>query len=416
MPWILRDLPAGAGGNPGSKGPPPGGAGSVKCSLHFKRGLTPGSGWILEMRSFTTTHRALLSDARELAGVEPSSVDLVVTSPPYPMIEMWDAIFGKMSPAAAEALAREDGAQAFELMHTELDRVWQRIQEVLKPGGFACINIGDATRTLGGNFQLYSNHARILTSLMRIGLTPLPDILWRKPTNAPNKFMGSGMLPAGAYVTYEHEYILIARKGGKREIHTPEEKALRERSAYFWEERNVWFSDVWLDLRGTGQELVSKETRERSGAFPLELPHRLIHMYSLQGDTVLDPFAGTGTTLLAAMAAGRSSVGVELEPALLAGLGAAARTVPSLGAERVRSRLAAHAAFLRERTAAGKPPGNRNVPYGFAVVTRQESRLHLPIPIAVEVRGNGTIEIVHELDAASGRLEQAELPMLDRTV
>ena len=98
---------------------------------------------------------------------------------------------------------------------------------VLKNGRFACINIGDATRKIRDDFCLYPNHARILNYLLDIGFSALPDILWRKQANAPNKFMGSGMLPAGAYVTLEHEYILIVRKGSKREFKTEDEKENR---------------------------------------------------------------------------------------------------------------------------------------------------------------------------------------------
>ena len=123
--------------------------------------------------------------------------------------------------------------------------------------------------------------------------------------------MGSGMLPAGAYVTYEHEYILIFRKGGKRLFGTEEEKARRRVSAYFWEERNVWFSDIWIDLKGAAQGLCNKSVRNRSGAYPLELAFRLICMYSLYGDLVFDPFLGTGTTTTAAIVTGRNSIGAE---------------------------------------------------------------------------------------------------------
>lgn len=145
-----------------------------------------------------------------------------------------------------------------------------------------------------------------------MGYCVLPDIHWRKQSNAPNKFMGSGMFPAGAYVTYEHEYILVFRKGGKR-VFKGAEKALRQKSAFFWEERNVWFSDLW-DIKGTSQIITAaKASRDRSAAFPFEIPYRLINMYSAEGDTVLDPFAGLGTTTLAAIASNRNSLGVEID-------------------------------------------------------------------------------------------------------
>ena len=167
--------------------------------------------------------------------------------------------------------------------------------------------------TLAERFALWPNHARILEACLLFGFDNLPAILWRKPTNAPNKFMGSGMLPAGAYVTLEHEYILILRKGGKREFTSPATKENRRQSALFWEERNQWFSDIWMDLKGTRQAMGKQKKRNRSGAFPFELAYRLINMYSVKGDWILDPYLGTGTTTLAAIASGRNSVGYEIE-------------------------------------------------------------------------------------------------------
>ncbi len=328
-----------------------------------------------------TTHRLQLGDARDLGFLPDGSVQLVVTSPPYPMIAMWDECFESMDPAVAPLLAGERGLEAFEAMHRALDTVWAECFRVLSPGGFVCVNIGDATRSLGGEFRLFHNHARIVTALVELGATVLPDILWRKPTNAPNKFMGSGMLPAGAYVTYEHEYVLIFRKGGKRVFRKAEDKAWRQRSAFFWEERNRWFSDVWMDLRGTRQQVGSAAERDRSAAFPLELPRRLIYMYSAQGDTVLDPFAGTGTTAAAAAVAGRSSVGVELAtsfaPLVRGSLEGAVRYGPGL----VRQRLEAHRDFVIERLEAGKTVKHFNRPHGLPVVTGQERKLELLVPM-----------------------------------
>src|SRR5206468_5334175 len=110
-------------------------------------------------------------------------------------------------------------------------------------------------------FILYPNHVRIASHLVRLGFNPLPAILWRKQTNAPNKFMGSGMFPPGAYVTLEHEYVLIVRKGDKRAFDSEVIRSRRRESAFFWEERNDWFSDVWFDLKGTGQNLVDRDVR-----------------------------------------------------------------------------------------------------------------------------------------------------------
>ena len=149
--------------------------------------------------------------------------------------------------------------------------------------------------------------------MIELGFTPLPSIIWRKQSNAPNKFMGSGTLPAGAYVTHEHEHILIYRKGGKRQFKTPQEKQNRRVSAFFWEERNAWFSDVWDNLKGTRQNLGDDVNRERSAAYPYELPFRIIAMYSVKGETVLDPFMGTGTTGACASLLGMDFVGIEID-------------------------------------------------------------------------------------------------------
>ena len=340
-----------------------------------------------------TEHHLHICDARRMTPLPKASVDLVVTSPPYPMIAMWDDLFSGQDARIAKFLSQGRGLQAFEAMHRLLDPVWREVYRVLKPGGIVCINIGDATRTLGGEFALYPNHARILQHLVATGFAILPDILWRKPTNAPTKFMGSGMLPAGAYVTLEHEYILVARKGGKREFLRTEDKLRRRESAFFWEERNQFFSDVWMEVRGASQVIAANEARTRSAAFPFEVAYRLVSMYSVKGDLVLDPFWGAGTTSAAAMAAGRNSVGLEIEPGLA---GALEALVPGL-AKRVNAyiekRLARHVAFVSERLAADKPVRYRNKPYGFPVVTRQEMDLLLNAVTGVALNGGGTAAV-----------------------
>lgn len=335
----------------------------------------------------TTTHRVLTADARDLSALADGSVQLVVTSPPYPMVAMWDDVLAADDPAVRAALDAEDGPAAFEAMHAQLDRVWAECHRVLAPGGIAAVNIGDATRTLGGQFRLYANHARILTAAERLGFSTLPDILWRKPTNAPNKFMGSGMLPGGAYVTYEHEYVLLLRKGDRR-VFSSADKERRRQSAYFWEERNVWFSDLWQGLPGTRQA-TRRADRDRSAAFPFALPYRLVCMYSLQGDTVLDPFAGTGTTLAAALAAGRSSVGVERDPSFAPIIGAALDDAVGLGQAQARRRLGAHRTFIEDRLLLGKAPKHHNPVHDVSVVTSQETRLTLLAPVRVEIGPTG---------------------------
>ena len=322
-----------------------------------------------------TTHTILIQDATRMDKIPSDSIDLIVTSPPYPMIQMWDTLFAGRDKALATALQKKQGPEAFELMHQMLDPAWDEAFRVLKKGGFACINIGDAVRTLQSDFAVYSNHTRILRHLLQIGFTALPMVIWRKQTNAPNKFMGSGMLPAGAYVTLEHEYILILRKGGKREFLKAAEKQSRNQSAIFWEERNLYFSDIWFDIKGSRQALHDKELRKRSAAFPFELAYRLINMYSVKNDIVLDPFMGTGTTMAAAMTAARNSIGYEIEKGFLGPIMEIQNNIIQLAREITETRLKAHLSFIAERTAAGEPIKHRNLPYGFPVITRQEKEI-----------------------------------------
>lgn len=264
------------------------------------------------MKINNSSHKIFIEASQNMKDIATESVNLIVTSPPYPMIEMWDNILADQNNDIYSEFSQNNSYQIYELMHLELDKVWEESLRVLKPGGIVCVNIGDATRTLNKNFALYPSHARIIQKFLQLGFDNLPNIIWRKQTNAPNKFMGSGMLPGGAYVTLEHEWILIFRKNGKREFKKDFEKLLRQQSAYFWEERNVWFSDLW-DLKGTKQKIKSAVNRERSAAYPLEVPLRLINMYSVYGDTVLDPFLGTGTTTQAAISTGRNSIGYEID-------------------------------------------------------------------------------------------------------
>ncbi len=340
-------------------------------------------------------HRFYLQNAKNLKDLLDESIDLVVTSPPYPMIEMWDEIFIKQNKKIGQALNRRDGLLAFELMHGELDRVWVEIFRVLKPGGIACINIGDATRTSNGHFSLYTNHSRILTYMIGNGFSALPTILWRKQTNAPNKFMGSGMMPPGAYVTLEHEYILILRKGGKREFISREEKKIRRESAFFWEERNNWFSDVWLDLKGTTQKLFDNNTRKRSGAFPFELPYRLINMFSIKGDMVLDPFFGLGTTMFAAMAANRNSIGYEIDPGFKNLILSKLSDVINLSNKRIIDRLKGHLAFIENQYTNKKELKHINKYYQFPVMTKQETELLINELKEVKILKEDLIEVIY---------------------
>jgi len=319
------------------------------------------------------THKIIHADSRKKSAIKRGSIDLVVTSPPYPMIEMWDKIFSHQNGNIKTALENGDGNKAYDLMHKELDKVWKNISMLVKEGGMVCINIGDATRTIDGEFKLYSNHSRIISEFLNLGFSNLPNILWRKPTNSPNKFMGSGMLPPGAYVTLEHEYILLFRKGKKKEFNDKEEKTNRNLSAYFWEERNIWFSDVW-DLKGTSQKMING-VRDRSGAFPLELAYRLINMFSVKGDMILDPFMGLGTTIFAAIASERNSIGIEIEKGLIDEIHnhINEKLLTKLN-EFIRMRIRNHLHFVekskKERGKEYLKYNNKN--FNFAVMTKQE--------------------------------------------
>ncbi len=350
--------------------------------------------YLCKMENINTTHSIIIGAAQNMEQLKDNSIELVVTSPPYPMIKMWDEIMAKQNPEVQTALDNNDGAKAFELMHLELDKVWAEIERVLIPGGFACINIGDSTRTINGEFALYPNHSRIISAFQKLGVSNLPNILWRKQTNAPNKFMGSGMLPSGAYVTLEHEWILIFRKGGKRQFKSESEKLRRKESSFFWEERNVWFSDLW-DLKGTKQKIENSETRKRSAAYPFELPYRLINMYSLQGDTVLDPFLGTGTTTLAAIASNRNSVGYEIDPLFLNIITENIESTPvTFYNSIIQNRIDQHINFISERNADIKKGDIKhyNDNLKLPVMTKQETEIKFRFVSEVNRKTETTIE------------------------
>lgn len=342
----------------------------------------------------TTIHKIYTCNANNMSCIPDKSVHLVVTSPPYPMIEMWDEVFLAQDKTIADDLSHANYSAAFEKMHLLLDAVWHECDRVLVDNGFICINIGDATRTFDANFQLFSNHTRIIKFFTLLGYSILPDILWHKPSNSPNKFMGSGMYPAGAYATYEHEYILIFRKGGKR-VFKSEEKSRRQKSAYFWEERNIWFSDIW-EIRGTKQAICKNvESRKRNASFPLEIPFRLVNMYSVEGDMVLDPFAGLGTTNLACMATKRNSIGVEIDP-----------TISNLAVQNISvnadvlngiidSRIQRHVDFIDSLPPDKRERCYKNEQHKFDVKTKQETAIKIDRVIDV-AHDKGTIRCSFE--------------------
>ncbi|MCE2440708.1 MAG: site-specific DNA-methyltransferase [Candidatus Latescibacteria bacterium] len=350
------------------------------------------------MGDLKTLHTVFYANSENMKELKTESVDLVITSPPYPMIEMWDVAFTKQNPEIGDALRSNDGNRAFELMNRLLDNVWSEVYRVVKPGGIVCINVGDATRKINGDFKLYPSHSRIMYNCLNAGFQALPEILWRKQTNAPNKFMGSGMLPPGAYVTLEHEFILVLRKGGKREFAREGDKIRRRRSGFFWEERNVWFSDVWLDLKGAKQDLDDENLRKRSAAFPFELAYRLVNMFSVKEDLVLDPFLGTGTSMAAAMASCRNSIGYEIDANFGTALAARTTDIVASSNQIIDERLARHIEFVKGRTVAGRALKYRNEIYGFPVMTRQEVGLLINDVREIRMLSNQQLELLYDPD------------------
>ena len=255
-------------------------------------------------------HKLLVSNSKRMKGVQPNSVHLVVTSPPYPMIEMWDKIFSTQNKRIKTFLSKNDGTKAFEWMHYELDKVWEEIDRVLVDDGIACINIGDATRTINGNFQLFSSHSRIILKFIDLGFINLPNIIWRKPTNSPTKFMGSGMYAPGAYVTLDHEYILIFRN---TEFKKSMLKNYSKVIIAVYDQNN-------LVLKKLGFTKHKKHKFELVEKILIKLPiqYRNKSYMVIDGQFVcLDPYLGTGTTTLAAIASNRDSIGIDIDKSFI---------------------------------------------------------------------------------------------------
>ena len=249
-----------------------------------------------------TTHKLRQGDARDLSHIEDESVHLVVTSPPY-----WTL---KEYPDGAGQLGAIEDYEAF---LDELDKAWRECARVLVPGGRVCCVVGDVCvprRRIGRHFVM-PLHADIQVRSRACGLDVLTPILWHKIANGVTEARGNGAgfygkpYQPGAIVKNDVEYILFLRKGGEYRKVVPLQKAL---SMLTREEMQSWWRPVWMDIRGAS-------TRKGHPApYPSELAERLIRMFSFAGDLVLDPFAGTGSTSVAAVASGRNSVGVEIDP------------------------------------------------------------------------------------------------------
>ena len=266
-------------------------------------------------------HKLVIGNSQILSEIDDCSIHLMLTSPPYPMIQMWDTQFSQTDKRIAQLwqqLSEPNVArQIYDLMHENLAKTWQETFRVLVEGGIVAINIGDATRRLNNKFQLFPNHSRVIEICEKIGFTTLPYILWKKLTTKPHykgkgAFLGSGFLPPNAYVTLDCEFILLFRKGKLRKF--PCKDQTRYESKFTKTQRDEWFSQIW-SLKGTRQNIG--EFERRTAAYPDEIAKRIIKMFSIKGDMVLDPFLGSGTTMKTANSLQRNCIGYEIDENLL---------------------------------------------------------------------------------------------------
>jgi DNA modification methylase len=249
-----------------------------------------------------THHTLRLGDARDLGWIPDESVHLVVTSPPYFNLKEYNDHPGQLG-------AMDD----YERFHDALDQVWQHCFRVLVPGGRLVCNVGDvcvARRANGGRHLVLPLHADISVRCRGIGFDYLTPILWNKIANAAFEaggggggFLGKPYEP-NAIIKNDVEYILMLRKHGKYRSPSDEQRAT---SRLTKEEQSKWFRPIWTDVTGAS-------TRDHPAPYPVELAYRLVRMFSFTGDTVLDPFAGTGTTTVAALRCDRNSIANELDP------------------------------------------------------------------------------------------------------
>ena len=242
-----------------------------------------------------TQHTLYIGDSREI-GWYKTTCHLVVTSPPY-----WDIKdYGHKDQIGF--------GQSYKEYIASLEKVFRNCYKSLVDGGRACINIGDiyVSKELSTKgFCVIPVHATVIMSCIRAGFIYTGSILWIKATNQNSSgggsWMGSTYYPRDGVVTQNNEYILLFKKPG---VCNPPSEDLKIESQLSYEERSKWFTNKW--------EIPGKSLKDHPAPFPLEIPHRLIKMFSFKGETVYDPFMGSGTTMRAAALLGRDSVGCEL--------------------------------------------------------------------------------------------------------
>lgn len=251
------------------------------------------------LRHLPTSHQLHLEDARKMDFIKPGSVHLVVTSPPYWTLKRYRDGQGQMG-----------HVEDYDEFLAGLDKVWRQCYDALVPGGRVVCVVGDvclSRRKNKGRHTVVPLHSSIQEHCRLIGYDNLAPIIWHKIANAvyeagPGGFLGKPYEPNGV-LKNDIEFILLERKpGGYRKPALP----TRLMSVISEEEHRQWFQQIWTGLTGAS-------TRDHPAPYPVELAERLIRMFSFAGDTVLDPFMGTGSTTIAASRAGRNSIGVEVD-------------------------------------------------------------------------------------------------------
>lgn len=246
-----------------------------------------------------SVHRLYQGDARSFPYIADASVHLVVTSPPYWKLKRYNDSPGQMGHILD-----------YEEFLDDLRRVWSEAYRVLVPGGRLVCVVGDVclSRKEHGRHVVVPLHADICVLCRKLGFDNLNPIIWHKISNAAfeantsSKFLGKPYEP-NAIVKNDIEFILMQRKPGGYRQPTEEQRRL---SMIPKDEFNEWFRQIWT--------LTGASTREHPAPYPLELATRLVRMFSFHGDTVLDPFCGSGTSMLAAMKWNRNSIGIEIDP------------------------------------------------------------------------------------------------------
>lgn len=249
-----------------------------------------------------TAHDLYNRDSRRIDFLPPNSVHLVVTSPPY-----WTLKDYREHPDQMGYISD------YEEFLSELDKVWKACYDALVPGGRLICVVGDvclSRRRNNGEHVVIPLHASIQEHCRAIGYNNLAPIIWHKIANAVYEANGNGggflgkPYEPNAVIKNDIEFILMERKpGGYRSPSL----ATRILSVIPAERHKIWFQQIWTGVTGAS-------TKNHPAPYPPELAERLVRMFSFVGDTVLDPFLGTGTTSIAASKWGRNSIGIEVDP------------------------------------------------------------------------------------------------------